>query len=63
MPQHHERPRPDWSWLPVAVIWAGFLAMVLFMEHRWPVRVAIVTVGVAVEVLAASSHRARVRLR
>ncbi len=63
VPQHHELPRPNWSWLPIALIWAGFLAMVLLMEHRWPVQVAIVTVGVAVEALAGRSRRTRIRLR
>jgi hypothetical protein len=59
MPHHRELPRPGWSWLPVALVWAGFVVLVLVMENRWPVRLAIVTIGVAVEVLAARSHRGR----
>lgn len=59
MTHRREVPRPEWAWLPVAVVWAGFLAMVLVMEHRWAVRLAIVAIGVAVEVGAAVSRRRR----
>lgn len=59
MPHHREFPRPDWAWLPVTIVWAGFIVLVLVVENRWPVRLTIVTIGVAVEVLAARSRRSR----